>query len=320
MTTTPAPIDLRKSRGFGEQINVTFAFIRENYKKLGKCVLYICGPPSALAGILFGGNWAFALTGLGELESGGLAASYGWVGLGLFGGMLIGLLATILMISVVNNYVFLYMERGYDGFEFEDVWEAAKGGLGKVFVTIFSISLVALAIYLLWIGLVMALGAFGAVLIFLLFPVFLYFVVALNPLFTVRLYENAGIGESISRSMELVKGNWWLTAGVLFIIYMVASFFTTILLMPAYILMMVSALNAADSGGDISQFGEYSLVITIFMTLYMVASYLISSVPLLASTLQYFNLVEKHEGVGMIDRIEQLGRDDEPGGLDTRGF
>lgn len=320
MTITPAPIEVRKSRGFGEQINVTFAFIRENYRKLGKCVLYICGPPSILAGMLIGSNVFLFLNTLGDLESGGLSDSYSWMGLGFIVGTLVSLLATVLMTAVVNNYVFLYMERGYDGFEFEDVWEAAKGSIGKVFVTMFGLGLILGALYLLWIGLVMALGMFGVVLIILLVPLFIYFAVALNPLFTVRLYEDASIGESISRSMELVKGNWWLTLGVVWIVSMVASFAASILAIPAYIVYMIAIFSAVERGGDLSGLSEYGVVITVFVTLYMVASYLVNSAPLLASTLQYFNLVEKHEGVGMIDRIEQLGREDEPGGLDSRSF
>ncbi len=320
MTTTPAPIELRKSRGFGEQINVTFAFIRENYKKLGKSVLYICGPPSILAGILMGSNVFLLLNALGDLESGGLSDSYGWMGLGFIGGIIVSLLASVLMTAVVNQYVFLYMERGYDGFEFEDVWDAAKGSIGKVFVTMFCLVLLLAALYLIWIGLVMALGVFGVVLVVLLVPVMIYFAIALNPLFTVRLYEDAGIGEAISRSIELVKGNWWLTLGVVWIVSMVASFFASILAVPAYIVYMIAIFSAMENGGDLSGLSEHGVIITVFITLYMVASYLVNAVPLLASTLQYFNLVEKHEGVGMIDRIEQLGRDDEPGGLDTRSF
>jgi hypothetical protein len=235
-------------------------------------------------------------------------------------GAIIGLLASIMMIGVVNNYVFLYMERGPDGFEFEDVWEATRGSIGKIFLTALGIGLIGLLLYGLWIVLILMTGLFGALIGMVLMFAVVYFAIALTPLFTVRLYEDAGLGEAISRCMELVKGNWWLTFGVLAVVYMVTSFIAFILAVPAYVVMFISAFNAADGSGDMGDMGGYGIIVTVFMTLYMIASYLLSSMPLLAGVLHYFNLVEKSEGVGMMAKIDAIGKEEETGGFDTTSF
>ncbi len=318
MTTTSAPIELRRSRGFGDQINVTFAFIRENYRSLGKSILYICGPPVLLAGILIGGNWVSMLFEIRDLESLGNNFTIGSA-VGLVVGILCGLLSSLLMIGVVNSYVFLYLERGRDGFEVDDVWQATRASLGKVFTTMIALWLAVIVFYVLWVVMIVVGSVFGALLGLVILPVLLYFGVRLTPLFTVRLYEQVGFGEAISRSMELVQGHWWLTVGVLFLVSMISSFGSYIFLIPAYILMGVAALSSGHAE-DFGDFGQFSVVITALLVLAMITSYLLYALPTLATVLHYFNLVEKHEGVGMMEKIDQIGQEEDPSDLGTHSF
>jgi hypothetical protein len=204
---------------------------------------------------------------------------------------------------VVVDYVRLYLDRSGPNFTTAELWTEVKGDLGRVFATAFGLGLIVAAVYLIVIVVALLRSEFLIVLAVLaVLGVFFYMYVPLSLIFTVRLCEDDGFWASISRCFELVKGNWWKTFGVFIVLNTIVNVVSGIFLFPAQMFMYLIEFGAVESGS-----GGMKLVITILLMVGMVAAYLLAAVPALGATLQYFNLVEKHESVGLMGRIESMG-------------
>jgi len=300
MTDTPT-IDLRKSRNFGDQINVTFTFLRENFKKLGKAVLTIAGPSAVLGGVGVGYFYAQIYTGNIEREDIlGLVPA-------LIGGGVIALLSGIFMLAVVIDYVRLYHDNGGPNFEIPDLWNEVKRDIGKIFVAMLGLAGLMFVLYVPMFLFAMMDVVFVMFYFFILMAALIYFFVPLSVLFPVLLCEREGLWASITRSMELAKGNWWMTAGILFVVYLIAQFTAGIFFFPAQMIGAFASASMIDADSS----GGAGLIVLIFSILGAVVASLVGALPILASALHYFNLVEKLEGVGLMGRIDEIGGGDD---------
>ncbi|MDB5033468.1 MAG: hypothetical protein JWQ98_709 [Chlorobi bacterium] len=281
---TSEPLELFKSRDFGDQLGLTFTFIRENFRLLGKCVLFIAGPLLLVSSFLFG-----SAINAGPYRSYG--ATGGAIG-SVFLAMLILVLAFSVMTTVINEFVALYAEKGPDGFTLEEVWGETRRDVLKVSFTYFCGAIV--------IGLASMLFLIPGIYCFGIYTVVV----------TVQVYERCSISESVSRSIKLVRGHWWLAFGIFvvpFIIAMVMRYFFEI---PA--LLAVFAEGYFTGHGD--RLGVLSMVGTVIATF---GGALCSALPTVATALNYFNLREKHDGVGLMRRIQTIGGNDADSADDT---
>src|SRR5687768_9226708 len=47
-------IDFHRTRDFSRKLNATFEFVKQNFKSLGKSILFIAGPPVLVASLVIG--------------------------------------------------------------------------------------------------------------------------------------------------------------------------------------------------------------------------------------------------------------------------
>jgi hypothetical protein len=306
--TTAEPLEIRKSRDLGEQLNFTFNFLRANFKRLFKAIAVIVGPAMLLTSGLLGYS-LFGFYGFEEYDYNPVDS----VPI-LVIGVLCAIASTVLLLAVINEYVLLYLEREGENFEVEDVWHAVRKDLGRVIVTLLGLGAVFGIAYALMIA-VLAIGS-----IFFIFFVFFFFIgiiyvaIPMSLLIPVRLSErDLTFGASLSRCFELVKERWWVTFVLFFALYLVANFVSTFLYIPFMFLTSFIGLSFDTTEG----YGDFQIVMVIFMTLIVLVSYLSSALPTLGAVLHYYNLVEKVEGSGLMERISAIGSDDEPEKLDA---
>jgi hypothetical protein len=297
-------IEIRKSRPFGEQLNVTFAFLRENFKGLGKAVLFIVGPTAIIAGALIGFSFLdfYSLGRNGDTDN--LLSSIPTLLLGV----LVAFISTILLAGVVNDYVRLYLDRNGPNFTLGELWNEVKGDLGRIISTLLGLAGIVVMVYLLVVLIGVTGMKFLVVLAFIALLAFgIYAYVPLSMLITVRLCEDDGLWAAMGRCFELVKGHWWRTFGLIFVLQFIAQTISGIFVFP------VQMLNAMMQLGSVGQPGTGAkLFMGIVMMFGLMLGYLLACLPYLGITLQYFNLVEKHDGLGVMARIESIGRGDEP--------
>ena len=117
------PIEFRQARGFSDILDATFAFIGQNFKKLGKDLLFIAGPFVLLATFL--GLYLQVQTFDFDPQSFNFDTILSqvpiWVG--LFVGFLFSI---VVLLLVLYQYILLYIEKGAEGFQTEEVWQAVK--------------------------------------------------------------------------------------------------------------------------------------------------------------------------------------------------
>ncbi|MBF9220074.1 hypothetical protein [Hymenobacter ruricola] len=306
--------DFRQERDFGAKVGATFEFVTAQFRPLVKCLAYFVLPAALLGGIGMGlamGNLLGLMTGgtgrvtsrLPEQFGGPNPLMTGSSVLG-FGLAALGFLAAFLLLSsTVYGFVRVRLNTPPDEPVTPGrVWAFVRGRLGSVVGAWLLLSI----ILGLGIGIVGgALGLLGPGFIVLLMPALLWVVVCLSLYFPALWMEDGGVVAAFHRSFYLIKGKWWSTFGL----YLVVSFITGVLnyifIIPFYGLMaarLVFHWNVDDSG----------ILNIMAMCIYALGWIFTAVLPLVAMLFQYFNLVERREGVGVRQLLSTLGQTTAP--------
>ena len=281
--TTPA--DFWQERDFGAKISAAFEFIGAHWRPLGRVLLYLVVPFALAQGIVSVLLQPRILNAIQQGRSEGFSTyTAGFQSPWSFlNGIMGGLFYAVLILSVYGYLSrCVYAEQPGAPVTVPQVWEVVKNRLVGTYFSLIGI----------WL-----LIAFGFI---CLFVPGVYLVVALSLFFAVSVLENSGFMTAISRCIDLIKGKWWSTFGLLFIMgilfYLV---FASLGVLVVLVGGVKSLLFSAGSGFSLSL-----IVITAVSGLLSVLFY----VPLmLVLAFQYFNLVERREGVGLRLLVNKLG-------------
>ncbi len=275
-------LEFKKLRAFGDIINDTFLFIRENFRPLLKVFIYLCGFFLLATTITSVMQQLDMKTAMG---SSGPRSGFSKMGaLFTFNYFLVIVfsLASYAAITVsVLSFIALYIQNENVAPSPEQVWAYFKYYFFRVFFSSF------------FIGVFLVL-AFVLCLVpgFYVFP-------AMSLFFPVMVLENADFQYSFGRSFKLLKDQWWLTAGAIFILWVITYACMMFASVPAIALTMVGTFIPAAK--------EWSTVMIIIGTIIQSLTYVFTVIPVIGLALCYFNLVEIHESTGLMDRINQFG-------------
>jgi hypothetical protein len=283
-------IELVKTRDFGEIINDTFTFIGQNWKPLLKAFAIICG-------FFIVANLVIALLQQQKVIEAVQTTSYP-TKFGRFSTMfgptyILSSLFTLLTYTAIALiplcFMSLYKEKGNVAPETEEVW-----GYFKYYF------LKALGIELLTTLCLLA----GFVLCVI--PGF-YILPILSLILPVIVIENTGLGNAWSKSFQLIKENWWQTFGAIIVILIITYAAMMVFIIPVSILsvgtMFISKSSQPSSVGLI-----LTTIISAFCQVFLM-------LPTVTAALCYFNLNEKLEGTGLMNRINNFGNNDLDTGL-----
>jgi hypothetical protein len=132
----------------------------------------------------------------------------------------------------------------------------------------------------------------------------IYVAVALSFIYIILMRENLDLGATFQRSFYLIQGKWWSTFGLLLIVGIIAGFIGAAFRIPGAIGSLTSFFKIGDGMSDIW--------LTINGVVITVGSVLVRSLVLIAIVFQYYNLVERREGSGIIHSINNIGKNDAP--------
>ncbi len=266
-------IEFRKVRDFGDLLNATFEFIKQNFKKLFLSLLFIAGPGIFLTGIAAG----FYQSNIFSLRR-----SFGSFIPSAIIYYIFIFITFQLILTVTYSYINLYLKKNPDEFDVIDVWESVKKNLGMVLLTTLGISIILI---------------FATIL--LIIPG-IYLGIIFTIIYIVRIEEKLSFFESISRCRYLISGNWWFTLALILIFTVIQYFFTFLFLIPQYIAMFIGLLHMQN--GQIS-FNRTLMTIT---SIIGSVSYFFYAIVLIGISLHYFSLVEKKEATGLMEKLETL--------------
>jgi hypothetical protein len=276
-------IEFRKIRDFGEIMNDTFSFIRQNFKPLFRSFFAICSFFMIAMAILTGLYQSQYLQGLDELMygkqmQGGLLRQV--ANSGYFIMVFFGLATFIAMQVAIGAYVKYYVTNNSARAGIEEVWSIFIRYFPRVFLYCVPFTLFTI------------LGCF-----FCLFPgVYLWTVFLPFPMIVIM--ENRGFTETYSRCFDLITYEFWPSFGVYIVGYLIYLISTTII---EGLFTFIFQLFSVFSTGNMTQAKDFVIA---FLDIFSYSFYIVFY---LAVILQYFNLVEKKEGTGLLHRINTIG-------------
>lgn len=297
--------DFRQERDFGAKVSATFDFVAANFRPLVKCLAYFVLPGALLGGIgtgLFLGDFMTLLAktnGTGNLtsypgENPFTGSSYAGIGLSVVG----FLVAFLLLSSTVYGFVRVRM-RTPPGEVVEpgQVWAYVRPQLGRTVLAWLLLST------LLVVGMVVLGGALALVgpgfVVLLFFPL-MWIAVCLTLYFPVLWMEEGSALGALQRSFYLIKGKWWSTLGLYMVMSMITGTMNYLFIIPVYGLMAVRMLKIPGF--------ESELFSVATMSFYSLGVIFTAVLPLVAMLFQYFNLVERKDGLGLRLLVDSLGQ------------
>ncbi|MEO7215837.1 hypothetical protein [Mucilaginibacter sp.] len=278
-------IELAKPRDFGEIISDTFMFIRQNFKGLLKSFFIFCGfflVAGALAMCIMQYKTNYATT----RQVAGVAAEFGnlsELAVSIIGVMVFALLSFTANLTTIICYVTLYKNKANTEPTTEEMWAYFK----YYFLRVLGASIV--------IWLLLSVGYMVCLIPGIwLFPI-------LGLIFPIMIIENASFGYAFSRAFKLISNNWWITAGAVFIVWLIAYCMMFFISLPLSLVNVSSMLLRPQVMPTVSM-GQIVLgsVLQQLMQVILV-------IPTVGICLCYFNLTESKDGTSLLNRIDKFG-------------
>lgn len=284
-------INFYEKRDFGEKINVTFAFLRQNFAPLSKSILFIAGPAILLVAVVAGVYQATIMdtTASGEIDYLGILSQSSLTSF-------LSIFVSALLTTVVYAYLVLYVERAdYHNITVAEVWERAKQHYLPVVVSVFVYSVLVLLGFML-----------------LIIPGFIA-LAALSFIFIIQMKEGLSLGAAFSRCFKLVSDNYLSTLGLIFVISVLIIIISMVVMLPFGIALGVPAFfSLTQETGPTDAEGIMKVVFVAFQALNSLLSYLLYAILLIAVAFQYANLVEKKEAAGLLESVNTIGQTNRP--------
>lgn len=292
------PIKLIKVRDFGEVFNASFEFIRQNLKPLFLSILYITGPLFLLNGIISTYQQATLTDIFGSGEYGAMTGSF-------FLSMVtvvLGVLASSFLTVTVYGYLILYERKNGEPISVGEVWEVVKENFLMVIVATIGYGLIA-----------------GVGFMFLVFPG-IYLAVALSLIFMVQLRERIGFFKAISRCFFLIKENWWITFGLLFVTFIIRVVLVLVLALPVGLLVGIVGYTAIEDFSSFFEAGIGGVLVAILGGVITILEAFVAIIIFIPLGFQYYSLLEQKDAVGLVQEMESFGASDQSGASSDEAY
>ena len=274
----------RKTRDFGELLSDTFKFLRENGKSFLSINFKICAP-FFIALILTNAYYTYVTLGMGFESYGNFT--------GFLIPAFINLIAVFVYITALYLSVFNYIKSyiANNG--------VVKNGLKKDLGSGLAVNLI--------VGILIFTG-----LLFILIPG-IYLGVVLTLALPILVFEQKGVGDTISSCFQLIKDNWWFTFGALIVFGIIMYLINVVFQMPMIIYMIVGMISGLDAGVESMAESMQSKdpILMILTIVASIAQYLLYIITPIFISLIYFNLHEEKNFTGTFENIDRLGEDRE---------
>lgn len=288
MAYTPE-IEFYKKRQFGDKINATFTFLRENAWFYIKQQLIVAGPILLIVNILMN-RLSLDFVNFAEEEvTADMVISF----LQVYGLALIANLITATLVPIITfNYMKAYQQYPPTMITTQMVTK----NLGTKFFMLFGFNLIAFFLILI--------GFF----IFLIPGIYLAIVMALGS--SIIVFEDNNPIDAIGRAFTLIKGKWWSTFGLLLVMTIIGYVISALFGLPRTLVFGLKAFTTAMEDGELSTIADMSLgeeiLSIVFSVLETFGSILLYSLTYMTMAFQYFNLVERRESRGLMSKIEGM--------------
>jgi len=274
------PIELRRVRDFGQVINDSVTFLKENFRPLFISLFAICGFFLVLGTV----TTVFAYAKMSEMYGGGLENVQDGrldylVSLFISLGVLLLTQSCIHLVTVC--YISVYLQKNNTKPTLAEVWGYFRYYILRVIGSSLVIWLLVATGFLLCI----IPGIYIAPIVSLIVPIIVI--------------ENASFGYAFNTSFRLIKENWWSTFGVIFVTSLIVGVMGSFAGYP---------LTFVAMGSKFLSLHNIRMPLIIFFSALRNLLTLAYTLPYIATCLCYLNLAEQKDGLGLLGRIELFGK------------
>ena len=330
--TTPQPFEFRRSRDFGESFSALSEFLRNNIRNLFKSLLFIAGPLILILGVAssyIGTSDAVAtLSGANPNPE----QFSGEIGIFIFGVILFVLIyffTLAVILSIVCEYIRYSMETAEDREQFTVslLWGRIKARFSRHLGNFFMMNCIAsltMIPFIIATALILVIGFERDTKITIFVFLFLgalfviaYTVTALTLLPMMRTMEDIDIIDGIRRSFYLIKKHFWATVGFYIVVWIIQMVVLYAIAIPLNLIISeVPPLLFPQTPDGEGGMGSFKIIFQIFLVAVKIVEVglglILNGMAVTAHALQYFNLVEQKEGVGMMSKLELIGTPEFP--------
>ncbi|GAL87236.1 hypothetical protein Solca_4232 [Sporocytophaga myxococcoides] len=311
-------INFRQKRDIGNIVNDTFLFLRENIKPLLRAIFFISGPFILLGGIAFGLYFLFiiktpTIESTPDILIRRMSIQFILMYLLLIAGSMV-------FFVTIYTYIHIYINDG--DVSLGEIWKGVKKRLflafkvflGSVFLIALTFSIISGLFFLVALlgglmGFFIGGGIMAVILGFLssllTMAPFFYVAVTLSILMSVCVFEQKGFWSGVGRAFSLISGRWWRTFGIVLAMSFICIGISMVFSLPMYVTLGIG--KAFSNDGAEQAPAVFQIVTTVFSVLFMVGSYVVSSILLIGINFHYFSLVEEKDASGLLERIDSFG-------------
>ena len=300
-------IEIFKRRSFGDKLNATFDFVRENYRPLFKYMTYLLLPVSLVAAFGMQSLTSFYVNAIlgavsetvddafmeSELLSMGIEILLFILAFGFMG---------ILASSIVYALMKLYNDSPYrlEGITFADIKPLLKRNIGRMVLMV----IVFLVVYMLAVGVMVGLALLSPWTMAITLPALIVCILPLALWTPAYLLEDLSVWSSLAKALRLGFATWGGILGITIVIGILVNIASTVVQLPFFIVVIVKGfLFTSDDGGStvwIDFLGYLSSILMLY------GSMLISSLSLIALAYQYGHACDKIDGVSIDHDIKHF--------------
>jgi hypothetical protein len=281
-------IELAKPRDFGEVINDTFLFVRQNFKPLMKYFFTFCGFFVLATMAISVLTELKMITALDNFDStsfneGDVASRFSYLNLGFFINMFFLFLEYSAIYVTVLCYMTLYKIKQNVAPTTEEMWGYFKFYYLKTtgsFFILFILTMLGTALCIIP-------GIYLGVVFVLVAPI--------------MIVENSSFGYAFNHCFRLIKDNWWVTFGALVVIGIILYVIRIVIVVPTTIISYASMVTPG------ARHTTLQIVITILSTVLEQLAHIFQILVVITTGLCYFNLSESKDGLSLMERINQFG-------------
>lgn len=301
-----------KQRNFGDKLSATFEFLKNNYKGLLNIIISIPGPFILLNAFIYVFFVDSKIRSITDFLEGNMVAYTSELASILLIYSIIVLLSTVIFQVSIISFIKIYRQKKSGDITASEVWAISKTDIVKL--TLFYIILGFISVLFITILVSMASsngGFIASLLIFIIFFVLFYLLIVFSLIPYIIVVEDKPVGDFfgiINRSFFLIRGKWWSTFGLLLISVFISSAISGIFSLPVGVSQMTKIFSQSNEG-----FPTMSTSEMVYSGIVQVVSNVVYIIPVLALSFQYFNLVEKNEGKGLLQEIQDVDSDHDEG-------
>lgn len=304
-------INLFQAREFGEIFSAGIKFLKQNFVPLFKCLLFISGPFFLIGTILniyyqitinndiLNGNYVYS-SGLGYLSK-----IFNWK---YFTALFFRAIAGLSLVGVTFSYLVEYHKNGPGNVVMNNVAKLFFKNLGKIIggslLVLFLFIIIGFAIGFLIVliseagtGIAILMGILTIIGLIIILPPYIF---QISTFYLPMIHHEDSVINSLTHIRTVMKGEFWWTWLVVVCNYIIVIVITLVFMIP----QLIYTIAATLTGGATALSSNTYVIIT--NTFAFLVSFVYAIFHLI-NAFHYYSLSEKKEGIGLMERINEIG-------------